>query len=191
MAVSENEAGSVPSYSIFWNSLIRIWTVLCMFDRIPQWSHPILDFHLLGIFELHILFYFYWSVYSNYLLLNSILAGCLFLETCLFLLGCLFWHIILHIFFWYLVFLWYQLLFLLFSFLFCLFGSSLFFLVSLARGLLTLFILSKTDLLVLLIFFIVLLFCFLFYLFLLWFFYFLPSADCVLVVLFLILYVEG
>ena len=118
--------GVFPPLQSF-ESLRRIGIVLLwMFDRIPQWSHPILDFHLLGIFKLHILFYFYWSVYSNYLLLNSILAGCLFLETCLFLLGCLFWHIILHIFFWYLVFLWYQSLFLRFSFLFCLFGSSLF-----------------------------------------------------------------
>ena len=50
------------------------------------------------------------------------------LETCPFLLGCqTFWRITVHsIFFWFFVFLWYQLLFLFFNFLFYLFGSCLF-----------------------------------------------------------------
>ena len=37
----------------------------------------------------------YWSVYSNYLLLDSVLVGCMFLNICPFLLGCIIcWHII-------------------------------------------------------------------------------------------------
>ena len=102
-----------------------------MFGRLPQWSHPVLDFCLQGVFKIIIIdvFHFYWSVCLNYLfLLDSVLAGCMFLETCPFLLGCLFcWHITVHSnFFWLCVFLWYRLLFLLFYFLFCSFGSSLF-----------------------------------------------------------------
>ena len=80
----------------------------------------------------------------------------MFLETCRFLLGCPFhWHITVRS-----IFLWHfcsiscyfsSLIFL--HFLFCLFGASLFFLISLARASSILFILSKHQLLVLLIFF--------------------------------------
>ena len=78
----------------------------------------------------------------------------MFLETCPFLLGCpICWHITVNsILFCFFVFLPYLLLFLLFHLLSCLFGSTLFFLVSLARGLSILFIFSKNHLLVLLIF---------------------------------------
>ena len=77
----------------------------------------------------------------------------MFLEECSFLLGLwICWPIIVHsIPLWLFVVLWYQFLCLLFHFLFiCI--LSLFFLVSLARGLSVLFILSENQLLVLLIF---------------------------------------
>ena len=76
---------------------------------------------------LQILFHFLWLACSDYLLLDSGLAGCMFLETSSFLLGYVFcWQITVHrILLWFYVFLWYWLLFLLFRFLFCLFGSFL------------------------------------------------------------------
>ena len=78
-----------------------------------------------------------------------------------------FWYIIVcSILMDFLPFLWYQLLFLLFHFSFYLFGSSLFFLLSLAKGLLIVFTLSKNQLLVLLIFDFFLLFlnfCFIYF----------------------------
>ena len=79
----------------------------------------------------------------------------MFLEICAFLVGCcICWHTIIHcIFLWFFVYLQYWLLFVIFQFLFCLFGSSLFFLVSLARSLSNLFTFLKNKLLVVLIFF--------------------------------------
>ena len=94
----------------------------------------------------------------NYLfLLDSILVGCMFIETYLFLLDCqICWYLIIHSFFVFLscffVFLWHWLLCLLLYFLFCLFGFSLFFLVRLARDLSILFILSKNQFWVLIFF---------------------------------------
>ena len=69
-------------------------------------------------------------------ILDSIPKGFIFLQTCPFLLSFpIHWHIIVHsIILWYFVSLWYQLLFLLFHFLFCLPGS-LFFWVSLIKSL--------------------------------------------------------
>ena len=137
-----------------------------MFGRTPQWSHLVLDFCLLGVcffccffcffFKLQIVFHFWWSVCANYqFLLDSVLVGCICLDICPFLLGCpICWPIIVHsILLWYFCISVVLVVILLFNFLLCLFGSSLFFLVSLARGLPILFILSKHQLLVLLIFF--------------------------------------
>ena len=70
--------------------------------------------------------------------------------------------------------LWYWFLFHLFYFLFCLFGSSLFFFMSLATGLSILFIFSKKQLLVSST---LLFFCLYFIYFLSDLYYFLPSAD--------------
>ena len=91
------------------------------------------------------------SVCSGFLLLlHSVLEDYIFLEICLFYLGFqISWSIVLHSnFLQSFVFLWYQLLSLLFHFGLCLFGSSLFFLLKgLLRGLSILFIFSKNQLL--------------------------------------------
>ena len=60
--------------------------------------------------------------------LDSVLTGCMFLEICPFLLCYpISWHMTVgSIFLWFFKNLWYQLLFLFFHFLFCLFGYSLF-----------------------------------------------------------------
>ena len=88
------------------------------------------------LFLLLVISLFKWSFF----LINSILVGCMFLETCAFFLGCqICWYVTVHsVPLCYLVFLRYQLLCLLFHFLFCLFGFSLF-LVSLVRDLPVLF----------------------------------------------------
>ena len=54
------------------------------------------------------------SIYSNYLLLDSVLVSCMFLETCSFPLAYpICWHITVHnILLWLFIFLWYWLLFL-------------------------------------------------------------------------------
>ena len=81
--------------------------------------------------------------------------GCMFLESCPFLLGCqICWHIIVHsILLWFFVFLQYLVISLLSFLTFFTWDFSLFFLVSLARGLSILSTLSKNQLLVLLVFF--------------------------------------
>ena len=98
----------------------------------------------------------------------------MFLETCPFLLGCpICWHTAFcNIFLWFFwVFMWYRLLFLLFRYLFIWVLS--FFVVSLARGLLILFIFSRNQLLVLLIFSIIIFISILFIFSLIFIIYFL------------------
>ena len=125
---------------------------------------------LLSLLLLQTQFHYYWLVCSNCLfLLDSVLAGCMFLEICPFFLSYpIHWHVTIHsILLWFLVSLLYWLLFLLFYFCgvscnFSFFISDfidldhlLFFLLSLAKGLSILFIFSKNQLLVSLIFSIV------------------------------------
>ena len=98
----------------------------------------VLYFVCRDFFKLQILFHCWWPVCSNCLFfLDSVLAGCIFQEICPFFLGCpMCWHMtICSILLWFFVSLCYQLLFLLFHFLFYLFGSFLFLLVSLVNGL--------------------------------------------------------
>lgn len=110
-----------------------------------QWSHLVLDCCLQWVS----LFFFFFLTDSISLLvyyvflLDSVLVGCIFLETCPFL------SIVQSILLWVFVFLQYQLL-LLFHFLLCL--GPLFCLVSLARSLFILSTLSQNQFLVLFIF---------------------------------------
>ena len=91
-------------------------------EAIGSWTFLCKEF-----FKLQILFHFRSLVCSYLFLLDSVLVGCMFLETCSFFPGCQICWIAVHsILLWILVFLQYQLLFLLLHFLFCLFESSLF-----------------------------------------------------------------
>ena len=153
-----------------------------MFGSIPPWSHPVLDFCLLGVFFFLITNSISLLVISLFRLFlpDSVSAGCMFIEICpFFLVYPVCWHIIVE-FSWFFVSLWYWLLFLLFCFLFYL-GSL--FLISLAKGLSILLIFSENQLLVLLIFCVVILVSIYFLSDL---YCFLPSADFGFVLLFLI-----
>ena len=100
-----------------------------MFSTNPKWSHRVLDFCLQDVLLLllQIILHFWWLVSSNYLLLDSILADCMFLETWLFLLGCpICWHVTVHTFWWFLCTSVLLVVISLFYFLFTLLGSSLF-----------------------------------------------------------------
>ena len=56
-----------------------------MFGRIPQWIHLDLDFRLLGVLKLQILFHIWWSDYSNHLFsLDLVLVGCMWKNLSIF-----------------------------------------------------------------------------------------------------------
>ena len=135
----------------------RSFTDLSVFGRIWLWSHLVLDFCLLVVFILllQILFHFQSLVCSNYLLIDSVLVGCMFLETCPFLLYCqIGWHIhsILLFFFFCISAVSVDIFYCTFVTLFiCV--LYLFFLMCLDRACSIWFILSKYQLLVLVIFF--------------------------------------
>ena len=150
MLSSRNDFGKFPSSLIFWKSL-RSGISSLMFIRIPQ--KPSVPGFLFVVSFLSYRFCFTSSVQSVEIfmfLLDSVLVCCMFLETCPFFLGCpVCWYTIVDS-----ILLRFFGIFAILvvtspvSFL-ILFGSSLFLLVSLARGLLILFTLSKkTQLLV-------------------------------------------
>ena len=132
--------GECPFLFNIWKILRRISICsFCTFRRIHLWGHLVLDAYFYEIFPLkiQISFHLLWSVCSNYLFLpNSILVDSMFLEICPFLLGCqIYWHIIIHsILLCFVIFLQYQLLLLIFHFIWVL---SLYFLVTLVRGFLS------------------------------------------------------
>ena len=161
MVALQNDFGSGPSQSIdffqkFQKDLYKIF--ICLVDFVSgviwSWTFVCREF-LFNFLKLQILFDFSCSVYSSYIsLLYSVLVGCTFLETYALLLGCLAcWYIVFHKILPYFfciavsqlvnppVFICY---------LFVTWVHSLYFLVSLARALLILFILSKSQLLILL-----------------------------------------
>ena len=56
-----------------------------MFGRIHLWSHLDLDFCLLGVLKLQILFHIWWSDYSNHLFsLDLVLVGCMWKNLSIF-----------------------------------------------------------------------------------------------------------
>ena len=129
-----------------------------MFDRIRLWSHLVLGFSLLENFKSEFQFQCLWLVCSYFLFLpSSVSAGCAFLRICPFLPGCPFyWHRVgcsnLSCAFLFLQ----SVVTSPFSFLILwIWVFSLYFLVSLSNGLSILFIFSKNQLLLLLIFAIV------------------------------------
>ena len=105
--------------------LVLLW----MFGKICLWSHLVQGFCVLEIFWILLQFYLLLLVYSGFMLLLDLVLEILFLEIYPFCSGFpISWHIIVHSnFLKSFVFLWYQLLHMLFHFWFYLFGSSLFF----------------------------------------------------------------
>ena len=120
-----------------------------MLCKIVLWKHLVQGFCVLGDFWLLFQFHQVLLVCLGFLLLHSVLEGYIFIEICPFHLGFhISWHILIQSnFLQYFVSRWYPLYSLLFHFWLCLFGSSLFFLMSLLKGLLILFIFSKNQLL--------------------------------------------
>ena len=115
-------------YEVVWEGEVLV--LLRMFDKIPWWSHPVQGFCLLEVFFVTASISLS-EFYSDSLSLPDLVwEDCMFLGIYPFHPGCpVCWHIIVHnIFLQSFVFLWCQLLFLLFHFWFYLFVSSLFFL---------------------------------------------------------------
>ena len=74
-----------------------------MFGRIPLWSHLVLDFNLLGVFDYQFILLLVTSLFSLFLP-DSIMDDCMFIEIYPFLLGCpIYFHITVpSIFLWFL-----------------------------------------------------------------------------------------
>ena len=129
-----------------------------MFVRIPLWRRLVLDFCLLGLFTSHFQFQSLWLVCSYFVFLSGWdVDDCTFLRTCPFFLGCSFcWHIIVcSSLLWSFISL-FSVVTSPFSYMILLISAlSLFYVMWLAKGLSILFSISKSRLLVSLIFSIV------------------------------------